>query len=373
MSFSKEEERALKNILTVNLDVKEGEKLFILAFDPETLPPSIKDKAVDLLEMSEKLTELGEPLCDITLVVAPGTKIHGEEPGKEIWEKVIPNTFNALVDAGLWENVEKKNISSEIEEKIFNIAKESGDVVNAVVALTYYSTSHTLFRRVLTNVIGARYASMPLFERYMLLGSMNVNYSKIRDLSLKIKEKLSGAKKVEITAPNGTHISLSVEGREFIADTGLLHNEGDFGNLPAGEVFVAPVEGSANGKLVIDYGPEEGKLSSSVIVYIENGNAVRVEGRGRIKDLLESKFEEDERCRNVAELGIGTNPGATHVENILEAEKILGTIHIAFGDNSSFGGKVKAPFHQDFVVFKPTVRVSGREQFYLHRDGNLLV
>ena len=373
MSFSRDEEKALKNVLTVNLGVQKGEKVFIITFDPETLSPSVKDKAIDLLEMAKKLAEFGEALCEIALVIAPGTKMHGEEPGREIWEEVVPNTFNSLVDAGLWKKVEKKDVSPEIEEEIFNIAKESGDVVDGVVALTYYSTSHTLFRRVLTNVIGTRYASMPLFERYMLLGSMNVNYSKVRDLSLKIKEKLSGAKEVKITAPNGTNINLSVEGREFIADTGLLHNRGDFGNLPAGEVFVAPVEGSANGKLVIDYGPEEGKLSSPVIVYIENGNAVKVEGTGRVKTLLENKFEEDERCRNVAELGIGTNPGATHVENILEAEKILGTIHIAFGDNSSFGGKVKAPFHQDFVVFKPTVQIYGKEQFYLHRDGNLLV
>jgi len=48
---------------------------------------------------------------------------------------------------------------------------------------------------------------------------------------------------------------------------------------------------------------------------------------------------------------------AKRADNILESEKILGTIHIAFGDNSTFGGKVQTPFHQDFVIFKPTVTI----------------
>ncbi len=59
--------------------------------------------------------------------------------------------------------------------------------------------------------------------------------------------------------------------------------------------------------------------------------------------------------RNIAELGIGTNDRASRPDNILEAEKILGTIHIAFGDNSSFGGKVSTPFHEDYVFYGPTV------------------
>ena len=45
-----------------------------------------------------------------------------------------------------------------------------------------------------------------------------------------------------------------------------------------------------------------------------------------------------EACRNLAELGIGTNDKASRPDNVLEAEKILGTIHLALGDNTGFGG-----------------------------------
>ena len=70
---------------------------------------------------------------------------------------------------------------------------------------------------------------------------------------------------------------------------------------------------------------------------------------------LEQKFAEGAANRNIAELGIGTNDRATRPDNILEAEKILGTVHIALGDNSGFGGTVSTPFHEDYVFYRPTL------------------
>ncbi len=373
MSFSQDEIKALRNILEINLNVKKDERIFVLVNDPETLPERVREKGEDLLQMGRKLLDEGKYLCDVDLIIFPAAKMHGEEPHLKVWEELLPN-FTGEVEEDLFEKILSKSTNSDEEELLRKIAEESGDRIDGVVALTFFSTSHTFFRRLLTSIKKTRYASMPLFERYMLLGAMNVDYREIESLSLRVKERLVGAEKVFIEAPNGTAISLSVEGREFIADTGLLVSPGAFGNLPAGEVFVAPVEETAEGKLVIEYGPEEGKLDSQIVVFIEKGNAVEIKGEGRVRELLETKFAEDDRCRNVAELGIGTNSGATHVENILEAEKILGTIHIAFGDNSSFGGKVSAPFHQDFVVFSPTVKIQRKEElFVLHKEGQLIV
>jgi leucyl aminopeptidase (aminopeptidase T) len=89
---------------------------------------------------------------------------------------------------------------------------------------------------------------------------------------------------------------------------------------------------------------------------------------------LEEKLSEDRKNRNIAELGIGTNDKAVRPDNILESEKILGTIHIALGDNSSFGGRVSTPFHQDFVFFRPTVTLicKNGERKNILEDGSLL-
>jgi len=75
----------------------------------------------------------------------------------------------------------------------------------------------------------------------------------------------------------------------------------------------------------------------------------------------------------IAEFGVGTNPKAGLKTNILESEKILGTIHVAFGDNATFGGRNRAAFHQDFLVFKPTVDLlRGRKADRLLTRGRLL-
>ncbi|MEF9437813.1 MAG: hypothetical protein L0922_03365 [Candidatus Mariimomonas ferrooxydans] len=99
----------------------------------------------------------------------------------------------------------------------------------------------------------------------------------------------------------------------------------------------------------------------------------RSRGKEKYADYLKTKLLERAENANVAELGIGTNDKASRPDNILESEKILGTIHIALGDNSSFGGKVTTPFHQDFVFFKPTMTLihkNGRRELLL-KDGKL--
>lgn len=88
-----------------------------------------------------------------------------------------------------------------------------------------------------------------------------------------------------------------------------------------------------------------------MILNVKHGKVVSIEGNDPYKDELERKLNEAPENNNIAELGIGINDKASRPDNILESEKILGTVHIAFGDNSSFGGKIRTPFHQDYIFF----------------------
>ena len=172
--------------------------------------------------------------------------------------------------------------------------------------------------------------------------------------SVAVAEALGGSETVRVTAPNGTDLSFSIKGRPVVADTGILTEPGSFGNLPAGEAYVAPVEGTAEGRLVLDWAPFY-KLREAVTIEVKGGRAVKITGNDPYAEVLGSIIKETPLKGNFAELGIGTNDKAHRPDNILESEKILGTIHIALGDNSSFGGTTKVPFHQDFVFFDPTV------------------
>jgi leucyl aminopeptidase (aminopeptidase T) len=113
---------------------------------------------------------------------------------------------------------------------------------------------------------------------------------------------------------------------------------------------------------VLEWGPTR-QLKSPITLQVKDGYVVDVSGKDEYTEYLRKKLGERRENGNIAELGIGTNKAARRADNILESEKILGTIHIALGDNSSFGGNVKTPFHQDFVFFQPTVTL-------IRKDGS---
>jgi aminopeptidase len=350
----------LRDIFRTNLGVKKNERCLVF-----TDRPSLEEEG-DATE-SERRSRLGciaflaaeTGKCfakEMILHEFPSTKSHGVEPPPELWEKAFGKRAVAalrrkkILDPILTKEAGEGDIAAA--EEI--ISRFRDDAVDAVVALSYYSTSHTKFRDFLTRICGTRYASMPLFDVSMLEGPMNVDWKSLAQTAKRIAATVNKAEAIEINTPNGTHLSFSSQGRKALVDTGILTRPGSFGNLPAGEVFLAPVEGSANGRLVIEWAPTR-ELKSPIALTVKNGFVRKITGEEDFAILLSRRLEEREENRNIAEFGIGTNNMAKRPDNILESEKILGTIHIALGDNSTFGGSTKTPFHQDFVFFKPTV------------------
>jgi aminopeptidase len=61
----------------------------------------------------------------------------------------------------------------------------------------------------------------------------------------------------------------------------------------------------------------------------------------------------------VGEFAFGINPNARFVNEFLETEKILGTVHVAFGANTDMpGGKNPSKNHMDLLISNPTVKVT---------------
>ncbi len=266
--------------------------------------------------------------------------------------------IDTLKEAGLFERILSKD--SYPAKEVVRILKEKAvDIPNVVVAFPYFSTTHTFYRKVLTDHFGTRYASMPLFDPSMFLTSMDVDWDYVARLSKDIADLLTEGEWVHVKSEYGTDMEFSIKGRKGIPDTGLFHNPGDYGNLPAGEAFVAPVENEAYGKLVILYAPDR-RLERPITFKFIGGGVEDIEGFEDYRNFIEDIFKRMPSARFIAEFGVGTNPKASRPDNLLEAEKILGTVHIAIGDNHTFGGTNKVGFHTDYVVFEPTVLVGGR-------------
>lgn len=367
---------SLKAIYTINLGVRRGEKVLVFTdriSEKELVDPGDLCRRERLRDIALLTAEIGKSFTKKMLFHEyPATRSHGAEPPEELWRLAFgEKALKAWAKAGLLGPLLAKETSDEQTRKAeAALAKYRDSSVDAVIALSNYSTSHTRFRDFLTRLCGARYASMPLFDVSMCEGSLAVDWKDLARRTERTAKRVGAAETIEITSPNGTYFSVSKKGRKAIPDTGLLTRPGSFSNLPAGEVYIAPLEGTAEGKLVLEWAPMR-ELRSPIALTVQRGMVVAVEGDEPYTAYLRGKLAERRENANIAELGIGTNDRAKRPDNILESEKILGTIHVALGDNSSFGGKVKTPFHQDFVFFQPTVILVGRDgkKTTLMKDG----
>lgn len=334
-------------MLRVNMGLQPGERLLVVTDVPtpaqwaEWPLPQLQEvcRRSSLARLVAQIAREEYPGCRVDFFAYPATGRSGMEPGAE--------TAARLREA------------------------------NVVVAITSFSLSHTEAREGACRA-GARVASMPRFlpEMFYPGGAMAVDYQRVAEETARIAALLTAARTATVRSPAGTDITFSLEGREGQADDGLYTRPGSWGNLPAGEAYTAPVEGSGRGVLVVQAGWHPG-LEHDMRLVFEDGEVVAVEGGGelgeRLRDLLaigRAPTPEERARRNLAELGIGTNPNARRTDVTLEAEKIRGTVHLAIGDSSHMGGRTVADLHTDFVIPRATLLLDGRP---VMEDGNWLV
>jgi aminopeptidase len=237
------------------------------------------------------------------------------------------------------------------------VVAEAMKVADVVLAPTSRSITHTQARLAATKA-GVRIATMPgITLQMMCSGGITADYSAIRDTTADLRSQLDHAAEIRVSSDLGTDIVFDVDGCTWHEDHGICHEPGSSTNLPAGEVFVAP--NSSEGVYVVDGSMGGmGILESPLTITIKNGQATDITG-DRADELRNMLDRAGPLARNLAELGIGTNPAARLIGNVLEDEKVAGTIHIALGDNSTFGGSVTAGIHLDGIITGPVVFIDG--------------
>ena len=183
----------------------------------------------------------------------------------------------------------------------------------------------------------------------------------MQNFASRLMQALDRTVRVEITNPSGTNVSLNTKEREFFTDTRIDWKSMKWMNLPTEEVIVAPLENSLHGKLICDMAIGGiGPLETPLEVTTEKGKALETASKDhdvlkRVRETLAT----DEWSNMIGEFAFGINPKARFTQEFLEAEKMLGTIHIAFGHNTDMpGGKNTSKNHMDLLVSKPTVKVT---------------
>jgi aminopeptidase len=242
--------------------------------------------------------------------------------------------------------------------------------VDVVICPTQKSLTHTDARREAVKS-GVRIATMPGIQIDTMVRCLNADADKVIELTKKIADSLRKTSEIRVVTEKGTDITMPMHGRQVLESTGVLRNKGESGNLPSGEVYLAPWEDKSGGKIIIDGSMAGiGMLESPITVEIINGYAEKIEGgkeAGILTGLLDKAGRE---ARAVAEFGIGTNYKAQLIGEILEDEKVYGTIHIAFGNNKSMGGIISVGSHLDGLIKMPDVYFDGK---LIMQKGNLII
>jgi leucyl aminopeptidase (aminopeptidase T) len=215
------------------------------------------------------------------------------------------------------------------------------------------SLSHTKARNAASER-GARGATLPGVEAGMFARLMSADFDTMVARSARVAELLTEAGEARFTCPRGSDMRFDLRGRTGIPDDGDLTATGAFGNLPCGEGFISPAGGS--GVFVAATVGHLGSADHEVRLTVEDGRLAAVEGALGAA-LLEHLTAHGDDGRHLAELGVGTNDRARLGGNLLEDEKVLGTVHVAFGASAAIGGTVNVPVHEDSVVVDPTLTI----------------
>lgn len=182
-----------------------------------------------------------------------------------------------------------------------------------------------------------------------IYNALSIDFTKLKNDCTELVNKLKGKNSVNIYTEGNKVLSFNLENRQWHKDDGT-------GDVPCGEVFIAPIEESAEGEILIPQVILEGKKLSNVLLEFKAGKLVNCSS----KELMEfiKQFPGDNDV--LAEFGIGLN------ENIKELigctvidEKCKGTAHIAIGMNDMFGGKNSSQLHMDFIFTPVKIEVDG--------------
>jgi leucyl aminopeptidase (aminopeptidase T) len=283
---------------------------------------------------------------------------------------------HGAIELGLWSRLEllepKKERTSVPKHLVEIVSNQKADIY---INLLRGNSGETPFRIQLIKMETrnkARLGHCPGIALDMLtkgaLARNEKDYTEMQKFAKKLSQKCEDARAIRIKTPTGTDLFMGVEGRSFFTDTKIDWKTLKWMNLPVGEVIVGPQETSLEGILVCDNAVGGiGITKNPLTITAKNGRAVSVKTQEKtVLKAVKRSLKTDEWSEFIGEFAFGINPKARLTKEFLETEKIKGTCHIAFGNNSDFpGGKNTSANHMDFLMKKPTVDIIGK-------DGNKL-
>ncbi|MBL7160746.1 MAG: aminopeptidase [Candidatus Aenigmarchaeota archaeon] len=202
-----------------------------------------------------------------------------------------------------------------------------------------------------------------------ILSAIDIDYPSLQERSARLKEMFDSGNELHVTAPGGTDLWIGIKGKEARSNDGLFTTPGIGGNLPSGEVYIAPRKKKVEGRVVIDASSRNIKgtilVKNPMTLTVEGGEVVDIKGGIAARYLKQSIQWARENSnypwgiRRLGEFGLGINPKAKILGAMVIDEKATNTAHVAIGSNHWFGGTVYSIIHLDHVFRSPKIKIDG--------------
>lgn len=199
--------------------------------------------------------------------------------------------------------------------------------------------------------------------------AVNTDYSALQATGDKAQAALSGGKEVHITNPNGTDLKVRVEGRPFFVSDGIISPEDVKKGgpavsvyLPAGEVYCAPVPGTAEGKVVVSRDFFQGKEITDLTLTFVAGKLTSMTGSGPGFADFKAQYDasgDGKELFGVVDFGLNPNfsvPAASKLGNWIQA----GMVTVVTGNNTWAGGDNKTPYGMTNFLPGSTATLDGK-------------
>lgn len=248
-----------------------------------------------------------------------------------------------------------------------SIPELSSDKYDIIIAPTYKSISHSEETK-LARKLGARIVSMPATKIPDFINAFDVDRDLMQKRANYLHKELEKLDEITIKCPKGTDITLYLDHNDKkhpIFDCGDFSIPRRGGNIPFGEYAISP-KGTPKGVNCNIHASYSGNTEGDCELQIEDGKIVSWNDNAQP---LAKLLKEHEDGLHLAEFAIGINPNIPHnpkdddfdPKNTVSLEKMIGTIHFGFGNNTQFGGTNDTGIHKDAIILNPSFHSGEKE------------
>ncbi|MEU6038234.1 aminopeptidase [Actinomadura sp. NPDC047616] len=224
-------------------------------------------------------------------------------------------------------------------------------------APTYSAVVQDLLKREQLRMISMVMRPLEVFTG----GGALADYRALHDDGRRLGRLWESGRRMRITSPAGTDITAPIAFEDVWVECGYANRPGMASAFSDGEVSSRPLEGTAEGVIVVD-GPiaHLGKPDEPLRIDVAGGRVQAVAGASGQAAELRHLLDTISNLDNIAEFGIGLNPACRRNGRFEEEKKARGNVHIALGDNIFYGGTTASPIHMDMVIYEPTVTLDDK-------------